>query len=138
MCKAECVRLETDELWVKVLRKIRFPPLPLSWPISNVHTKYLSKCLTHFFLINLNLWGLKLSSHGCHWLFDVFGLRQHRHHMFSLTLHALISWPMFRSFTSQAMVFLGISHVIASLSFSHRRPMVMSFINQLEDRDLTM
>ena len=46
------VRLETDELWVKVLRKIRFPPLPLSWPISNVHTEYLSKYLTHYFLIN--------------------------------------------------------------------------------------
>ena len=38
--------------------------------------------------------------------------------MFSLTLHALISWPILRSFTSQAMVFLGVSHVIASLSFS--------------------
>ena len=58
--------------------------------------------------------------------------------MFSLTLQALISWPMFRSFTSQAMLFLGVSHVIASLSFSHRRPMVMSLINQFEDRDLTM
>jgi hypothetical protein len=53
---------------------------------------------------------------------------------FQLTLHALISWPLLSSITSQAMVFLGVSLVIASLSFSRRQPMVMSFINQFEDR----
>uniref|UniRef100_A0A2N9GS14 DUF4283 domain-containing protein n=1 Tax=Fagus sylvatica TaxID=28930 RepID=A0A2N9GS14_FAGSY len=41
---------------------------------------------------------------------------------FRLTLHALISWPMLSSFTSQAMVFLGISLDIAILSFSRRQP----------------